>query len=249
MSLDLTSPSSRRRSPHASWFAVGAALAALGMIAPAVRGAFALGDLYIYKVLTVFLAAGSLVAWLAQKHLAADGFGVANQVTLARAAALTLLVGLLGETPAPELGWFVAGATLVILILDGVDGRLARARGTTSAFGARFDMETDALLALVLALLVLHFDKAGAIVLLAGLMRYAFAAAAALVPRLRRPLPPSRRRQALCVAELAGLGLCLVPRLARPVSDWLALAVVGAVAASFAIDLHWLARRNAAPVG
>ena len=38
-----------------------------------------------------------------------------------------------------------------LLILDGVDGRVARARGEVSAFGARFDMETDALLLLCLS--------------------------------------------------------------------------------------------------
>ena len=37
--------------------------------------------------------------------------------------------------------------------LDGVDGWLARRSGIASAFGARFDMEIDALLILVLAVL------------------------------------------------------------------------------------------------
>ena len=37
-----------------------------------------------------------------------------------------------------------------------------------SAFGARFDMETDALLLLVLAALAWQFDKAGAWVLASG---------------------------------------------------------------------------------
>ena len=37
----------------------------------------------------------------------------------------------------------------VALILDGVDGKVARRTRNASAFGARFDMEVDAFLILV----------------------------------------------------------------------------------------------------
>ena len=40
---------------------------------------------------------------------------------------------------------------VVALALDWVDGQVARRTGTCSAFGARFDMETDAFLILVLS--------------------------------------------------------------------------------------------------
>ena len=42
------------------------------------------------------------------------------------------------------------------------------------------------------------FATSNAWVLACGLMRYAFVAAGLLAPPLRRPLPPSRRRQAVC---------------------------------------------------
>ena len=50
-------------------------------------------------------------------------------------------------------------ATLVVLaavalVLDGVDGQVARRTGTVSALGARFDMEVDAFLMLVLSVYV-----------------------------------------------------------------------------------------------
>src|SRR5262249_35133194 len=51
--------------------------------------------------------------------------------------------------PAP-VGLLVALAT-VALALDAVDGRVARGTGTASALGARFDMEVDAFLILVLS--------------------------------------------------------------------------------------------------
>lgn len=235
----------------ASWLSVGAALAALAVAAPIAQHALGLSGLYAYKVLGLFAAAGAVVAWQAGRHLGTRAFGAANHVTLARAAGVALVAGALGETPAPALAWLVVAVALAILLLDAVDGRLARAQGTAGPFGARFDMETDALLALVLALLVVQFDKAGAVVIAAGASRYAFAAAGAIVPMLKRPLPPSRRRQTLCVVELAALGLCLVPWLGRPVSGALGIAAVVAVAASFAIDVRWLARaertHNAVP--
>ena len=43
----------------------------------------------------------------------------------------------------------------LVLLLDGVDGWLARRGGWCSRFGARFDMETDALLVLLILLVLL----------------------------------------------------------------------------------------------
>ena len=48
------------------------------------------------------------------------------------------------------------------------DGPAARRSGIASRFGARFDMETDALMILVLAVLAWRWDRAGAWVLLPG---------------------------------------------------------------------------------
>ena len=233
------------RTPRAAasgWLWAAAVLAGTAAAAWLVQQVFALGALYIFKVLVPIVVIGAVVAGQAQRHLGARPFGVANAVTLTRAAGVALLAGLLGETPTPALAWLGVGVGFAVLALDGVDGRLARAYGTASRFGARFDMETDALLALVLALLALQFGAAGVVVLVAGLMRYAFVAAGAVLPRLRRPLPPSRRRQALCVVQVAALALCLVPWLTGAPSRVFALAAVAAVVVSFAIDLRWLGK-------
>ena len=63
----------------------------------------------------------------------------------------------------------------VALVTDAVDGRVARRTGTVSAFGARFDMETDAALLLVLSTYVAR--DLGLWVLAIGLARYVFLAA------------------------------------------------------------------------
>ena len=112
--------------------------------------------------------------------------------------------------------------------LDGVDGWLARRSGMSSAFGARFDMEVDALLILALSVLAWHHGKAGAWVLLSGLLRYVFLAAGWTWPRMQRPLPASRRRQAVCVIQVVGThrGRCC-RRVAPPASSWIAAAALG----------------------
>ena len=61
-----------------------------------------------------------------------------------------------------------------------------------SAFGARFDMEIDALLILVLAILAWQHDKAGAWVLAVGAAALRLRRGRLAVAVAAAPLPPSR---------------------------------------------------------
>src|SRR6185503_8589303 len=112
---------------------------------------------------------------------------------------------------------------------DGLDGWLARRTRMTSAFGARFDMEIDALLILVLATLTWQFGKAGAWVFFSGLLRYIFVAAGWLWSWMQRPLPPSRRRQAICVVQIVGLIVAVAPFVRVPISTMAAAASLAAL--------------------
>jgi phosphatidylglycerophosphate synthase len=103
-------------------------------------------------------------------------------------------------------------------------------------------METDALLVAVLALLAYALGKAGPWVLAAGLLRYLFVGAGYLWPWLSHPLPPSRRRQAVCVVQVLTLTLALAPALPSTWSGPLAAAGLGLLCYSFAVDTLWLAR-------
>src|SRR6185437_3130381 len=87
----------------------------------------------------------------------------------------------------------------------------ARRSGFASAFGARFDLETDAFFVLALSALLYHSGQAGAWVLTAGLMRYTFVAAGWLWSALAAPLPPSRRRKVICVVLILALLTALTP--------------------------------------
>jgi phosphatidylglycerophosphate synthase len=168
----------------------------------------------------------------------------ADWVTGVRAVLTVVLAAMVVRAAPPDPGAAVAiGA--VAAALDGVDGWIARRTRTASAFGARFDMETDALLILVLSALVWRAGKAGAWVMASGLMRYAFVAAAFVWPWLQEPLEPSRRRQAVCVVQIAALLVALLPAVGAPAASAVAAAALALLAWSFVVDTLWLWRSHA----
>ena len=130
------------------------------------------------------------------------------------------------------------------LSLDGLDGWLARREGLVSDFGARFDMEVDALLALVLALIALASGKAGPWVLILGGLRYVYVAAGVFLPWLRRDLPPRWGRKTVCVVQIATLIALLAPPVIPPLSLGLAAVATTLLVWSFAADVLWLWRRR-----
>jgi phosphatidylglycerophosphate synthase len=235
---ELSPDSPLRRSAAAN---AASGLLVLVVLALGLDRALGLGAWYLPKALVAYLLVLLLLGFL-RDHRPHERLGPANQVTLLRGVLTALLAGLVGEGGAPALAWTALALALAASALDGVDGWLARRGGWASPFGARFDMETDALLIAVLALLVWSLAKAGLWVLAAGLMRYAFVAAAYRFPWMARPLPPSRRRQAVCVVQVLTLTLALMPILAPATSAALAAAGLVILIYSFAVDIHWLAR-------
>jgi phosphatidylglycerophosphate synthase len=184
------------------------------------------------------VGAASLLLHLFKELRAATGpgpvhIGAANAVTLARLG-LVVVIGLRLET---EAGPLAAGLILAVFLLDGIDGRIARSTGTTSELGARFDMETDALLVLVSALGLYASGRLGAFVLVPGVLRYAYVLALALVPRLRGEAPRSllgRYAFALMVVSLALSAWPLFPQHAL-----LALVASLGIVASFGRSVYW----------
>ncbi len=168
--------------------------------------------------------------------------GLCNTVTLVRAALTAWLVAVLASPGIPA--WSVVAVAVVALALDGVDGWLARREGLVSAFGARFDMEVDALLALVLALSALALGKAGAWVLVLGGLRYAYVLAGLALPWLRADLPPRVGRKTVCVIQIATLTALIAPPVVPPLSLWLAGIATVLLVWSFAADILWLWRRR-----
>lgn len=156
-------------------------------------------------------------------------FGIANLVTLGRVVGTCWVIGLTSQAVLGRLSQ--TGLLLMImvgsccLVLDGVDGRIARARGETTQFGARFDVETDAALNLALSLAVAVLGIAGWWVLAIGLLRYAYVAASLAAPRsvrdvLAMPLPD--RYSGKVIAVIQGVALLIA----------LALGLTGVAAAA-----------------
>ena len=230
------------------------AMAALVLaVALAVGSAVGLGADYGAKALLVY-GAGAWLVWRALGAHPHPRFGPANRVTLARLGSMALLVALVGEAiprpplaTMPDTAWWLVVVATVTAVLDAADGALARRSGLASPFGARFDMETDAAFTLVLCALVWQSGQTGAWVLAAGLMRYAFVAAAHLWPWLSGALPPSRRRQTVCVVQITTLIVCLGPIVPPLLASWLAAFSLALLTCSFAIDVRTLARQRLIP--
>ncbi|MBB2943712.1 phosphatidylglycerophosphate synthase [Actinoplanes lutulentus] len=126
----------------------------------------------------------------------------------------------------------------IALAMDGVDGQVARRTGTTTEFGARFDMEVDAFLILVLS--VSAALEHGWWALAIGAFRYAFVAASWALPWLNAALPPRFGRKV--VAAQQGIMLAVVVSGLLP--SWLAVAALvvalGSLTWSFGRDIGWL---------
>ena len=166
--------------------------------------------------------------------------GPADRVTLARATLACAVAALATESSPSHTVLLVLLAT-VALVLDAVDGRVARATRTESGFGARFDGEADAFLILVLSVHVA--TSYGAWVLVIGAARYAFWVAGLAYPWLRDPLPPAvaqgRRRRPGGRARRRRCG-----RATGGVVAAALLVALGLLAESFGRDVLWLARHR-----
>lgn len=231
------------------------AVAAMVLLAGVgLAGAAGLGLDYVLKSVLVF-ATGAWLVWRSLGSHPHARFGPANRVTLARLGAMALMAALVGEAlprapldAMPAAAWWLVIVATLTALLDAVDGALARRSGLASAFGARFDMETDAAFTLVLCALVVQAGQAGVWILASGLMRYAFVAAAAVWPWLNGPLAPSKRRQTVCVVQITTLIVCLGPIVPPLLANALAAISLALLTLSFAIDVRTLARQRPTPL-
>lgn len=188
--------------PHQRW----SRWHALGML-------LALGACYHFRAAwpSAVIAAPSCLFFVgaSRRNLTPSGrFGLANWATSLRFALVLSLTA--------PLGWVSTGSsvaiTVGILVLDGLDGWLARKYGDASVFGAHFDMETDALLVLIVGLRLWLMEDYGAWVLGAGLLRYLYVLCVWLFPSAGREAPRSRfGRYAFSIVMAGQLGALLAP--------------------------------------
>ena len=135
--------------------------------------------------------------------------------------------------------------TVVALVLDAVDGWVARRTGTASPLGAHFDGEVDAFLILVLSVYVAR--SAGAWVLAIGAARYAFLAAGWLLPWMREPLPPRYWRKVVAATQGIVLAIAAADVLPLALTQAALVVALALLAESFGRDVWWLwSHRHAA---
>ncbi|WP_231644869.1 CDP-alcohol phosphatidyltransferase family protein [Sciscionella sediminilitoris] len=193
--------------------------------------------------------------------------GPADRITLLRAVFACVITALVAEhcsgflreqrSESRTVFSILLGLTALALALDALDGRIARRTETASAFGARFDMETDAWVILVLS--AYAATVVGWWALLIGAMRYLFLAASRVFGWLTAPLPPSFARKT--VAALQGILLMLAmllgnlglftgqpsfgqPSFGRPAAITLAALALVLLCWSFGRDIRWLHRNR-----
>ena len=231
-------------------------LAAIGWAGAGAMVVLLAGGLELVWWMTPLPASGwfAVVAYLAVSNALlvrglqrrrSERFGPANMVTSMRSALVGVITGLVVASfsdPIPVA--LLVGLVVPALALDAVDGWVARRTGSTSELGARFDMEVDAFLLLVLSVYVA--PALGLWVLGIGGLRYAFVVAGWMLPRMRATLPFRYWRKV--VTAYAGIALAVAASGLLPGLDSLLVGVaLLLLVESFTRDTVWLIRRGRAP--
>jgi phosphatidylglycerophosphate synthase len=218
-----------------------------------------IGQIVLFAALTGTVGLG-VAGWLAGMAYAAvlcaalsrgmhrsgtASLGPADRVTLTRASLIGGVVALTADSftrQAPVTA--LVALVVVALVLDGVDGWVARRTGTSSALGARFDMEVDAFAILVLSVYVA--GPVGTWVLVIGAMRYAYVAAGWALPWLRGSLPPRYWRKVVAATQGVTLVVATAGVLPQPVVTAALAVALALLAESFGRDVRWLWFQHAA---
>jgi phosphatidylglycerophosphate synthase len=190
-----------------------------------------------------YLVVSTVLVSIALGRRGAERFGPANAVTATRSMLIGIVTAVVVTSfTQPVSTVFLIALSAPTLALDAVDGWVARRTGSASQLGARFDMEADAFLLLVLSAYDVRI--VGGWILAIGLMRYLFVAAGWLFPRMRAQLPPRYWRKVVTAA--CGIALVLVASGLLPSPfDVLAGAIsLGLLVESFGRDVIWLIRVN-----
>lgn len=190
----------------------------------------------------VFLLASSgsvllLGCFLWRKFLAPQPFGWANAITLFRNVLTATIINILVFDYGANEGVLIALLSVFALLLDGVDGYIARKLGQCSDFGARFDMESDAFFILVLSIGVVTVYGAAAWVILIGAMRYLYVAGQYVYKPLNLPVKDRYSRKVFCVIQIIALVLPYTHILPKTIWEPMLLMSLATLTFSFGRDI------------
>ena len=167
-------------------------------------------------------------------------------VTLARALLIAGVAGLVADSfGGPVSITALVTLSILALILDNVDGQVARRTGTVTPLGARLDGEVDAFLILLLSIAV--SQAYGSWVLAIGAARYVLLLAGWVIPWLAAPLPPRYWRKVVAAVQGIVLTVAVSGVLDRLVGMMAVAVALLLLAESFGRDVIWLGRAVASP--
>ena len=146
--------------------------------------------------------------------VAMESLGVANAVTLGRGVLVAGVAGFVLLDPRGDDVWLPAVGYGAVVVLDSVDGALARSLGTESRLGAKLDMAVDTTGFLIAPLVAVAWGLLPVWYLSLSAARYCYRAGGWLY-RARGgtigTLPDSRVRRPLSGLQMGFLTVALVP--------------------------------------
>lgn len=171
----------------------------------------------------------------------------ADRVTLLRAVliACCATVTVTGLFAGSQAGLLLVLIGAVALLLDAVDGRVARFTGTASAAGSRLDTDTDG--ALVLVLSCAAAAGFGPWTLCIGFMYYVFLAGGWFRLSLREPLPPRTARKVIGAFQPSALLFALAPGVPPALGTAAVALALVLLVVSFGRDVVELERLHRGP--
>ncbi|GAB7093819.1 CDP-alcohol phosphatidyltransferase family protein [Halolamina litorea] len=171
-----------------------------------------------------------------------DSLGLANGITLARAVLIAAVAGFVVVDVEGALLWAPAVGYGTAVLLDGVDGAVARTLGTETRLGQRLDMAVDTTGFVVAPAVAVAWDLLPVWYLLLSAARYCYRGGLFLWRRAGGSvgtLPPSRLRRPLAALQMAFLTVALLPPAPTPLIRTVAPVVLLPSLVVFARD--WLA--------
>jgi CDP-diacylglycerol--glycerol-3-phosphate 3-phosphatidyltransferase len=168
--------------------------------------------------------------------------GAGNVASLARGAMIGALYGFIFlPRPPGWLSWIPGVLYTIAVLVDFLDGYLARRTNHVTRLGEILDMHLDGLGMLAATALIVLYQQVPWWYLLIGLARYLFLIGIAIRKRLSLPihdLPPSNRRRGLAGLQMGFVFVMLWPLFSPPGTKIVAIAFGLPLLISFLFD--WL---------
>jgi phosphatidylglycerophosphate synthase len=143
--------------------------------------------------------------WEQIRHMRPPG-GIPNYITLLRFGTLVIFIVFAAFIP----NEFLALLLFLLILLDGIDGYLARKLNQATAFGALFDMETDALFICLISCMLIRKGLLGPWILMAAFIKYYYSIVTDITGLSKKPDPKTRFGAAIAVIMFLSLTFALV---------------------------------------